>query len=289
MTIHGESDIYFEWAEGTTYVPASTFKCFDVITSIDFDQPYENSQSRGSNQLEPSASRQGPRMNIIRLGVEFHSMDFPRLAMFKGEATTKRVAGESVTTIQGEFKKGGQYFDFTSGVVTNVTMDLSMTGPVTGTVEIHALTAPNAAATGMSGGSHAAAITTAPYAFGSIVYLEKNSVEKSMRSANFSLTNQASESHAFNSTGATDPTGIAIGGFEHTLSVVLENDGIVDFDLAEAATADTLILHLDDVDTLTFSDCVFTNSVLGSDNGIDIITLSCLNSGVAIAAAGYDT
>ncbi len=288
MAIHGSSDIYFEWALGTAYVPASTFKCFDVITSIEFDQPYSNSQSRGSNQLEASASKKGPRMNIIRLGVEFHSLDFLRLAMYKVGTTTKRATGEAPITIQGEFKKGGQFFDFTSAVVANVSINFSLTGPATGTVEIHALTAPNAAVTGMSGGAHAAAVTTTPYAFGSLIYLIKLAAEKPMRSAVFNLTNQLVESHAFNSTGAPDPTGLAIGGFEHTLSVVLEDDAGTDFDLAEAATADTLVLHCDAADSLTFSDCAFTNPVLGDDNGIDVITLDCLNSGVAIAAAAFD-
>jgi hypothetical protein len=289
MGVHGEADNTFEWAAGTDYAPASAFKCFDVINSIEINQPYENSQSKGLNQLESSASTKGPRMNIIRLGVEFHSLDFLRLALYKIGTTTKRVSGEGPITIQGEIKKGGKFFDFANAVVTNVTMDFSMTGPVTGAVEIHALTMPNAAATGMLGGSHAAAVTTTPYSFGSIIYFEKNSVEKAMRSAAFSLTNQASESHAFNSTGASDPTGLGVGGWEHSLSVVLEDDGAVDFDLAEDATADTVVLHCDAADDLTFSTCAFTNPVLGDDNGINILALDCPNAGVAITAAAFDT
>jgi hypothetical protein len=148
---------------------------------------------------------------------------------------------------------------------------------------------PDAAATGMLGGAHAAAITTTPYSFGSVVYLEKNSVEKALRSASFSMTNVIAESHAFNSTAAREPTGIAVGGWDTTLSIVLEDDGATDWASVEAGTADTLVLHCDATDDLTFSDCVFTNPVLGDDNGINIVTLDCLYSGVAITAAAFDT
>lgn len=289
MAIHGSSVNYFEWAAGTDYAPASTFKCFDGITSLEIDKPYENSQSQGLNQLEMSASKKGPNMNIIRLGVEYHSLDFFRLMQYKVGTTTKRVSNEAPITIQGEVLKGGKYFDFASAIVSNATIDFSMTGPATGTAEIHALTMPNAAATGMSGGAHAAAITTTPYAFGSVVYLEKNSVEKPLRSASFSMTNVLAESHAFNSTAASDPTGFAVGGWDTTLSVTLEDDGATDWDAMEAATADTLILHCDATDDLTFSNCAFTNGVLGDDNGINTITFDCLYSGVAITAAGFDS
>lgn len=288
MTIHGESDIYFEWAEGTAYDGDEAFKCFDVITSLEFNQAYENSQSRGLNQMEASEAVQGPRRNILRLGVEFHSMDFLRLAMFKGGSTAKRVVGEDPTLIMGEFRKGGKYFDFANATVSNVTMNFSMNGPVTGSVEIHAVTAPNAATSGIGAGSHAPAVTSTPYAFGSVVYLEKNSVEKALRSAAFNLTNQVSESHAFNSSGSVDPTGIAIGGFEHALSIVLEDDGAVDFDAAEAHTTDTLILHCNAADSLTFANCAFTNPVLSNVDGIDVLNLDCPNSGVVVAAGAYD-
>ena len=288
MAIHGEADNYFEWALGTDYDGDETFKCFDVITSIEFNQPYKNSQSKGLNQLEASASQQGPRINIIRLGVEFHSLDFLRLAMYKVGTTIKRIIGEAPVTIMGEFKKGGKFFDFANAVVSNVSMNFSLTGPVTGSVEIHALTCPNAAATGLGLGSHAVAVSTKPFAFGSTIYLEKNSVEKAMRSAIFNLVNQLAESHAFNSTGALDPNGMAHGGFEHTLSVTLEDDGAIDFDLVEVHTADTQVLHCDALDSLTFADCAFTNPVLGDDNGINTLALDCPNSGVTIAATAYD-
>ena len=288
MAIHGDSDNLFEYAEGTVYDGAATFKCFDVVNSVEFEQPYDNSRSKGLNQLEASATVKGPRRNIIRLGVEFHSLDFLRLAVYKGSATTKRVSGEAATTIMGEFKRGGKFFTFTSAIVASVTLNFSLTGPVTGTVEIRAVTIVNAAATGLTTGAHAAAVITTPYAFGSLVYFEKNSVEKSMRSATFNLTNQITESHAFNSTGASDPTGIAVGGFEHSLSATFEDDDAVDFDLAEAATADTVVLHCDALDSLTFSNCAFTNPVLSNDNGINVIKMDCPNSEVAIAAVGYD-
>lgn len=288
MAIHGLADNYFEWAAGTTYVPASAFTMFDVTTDISFESLYDNSQSQGSNQLQKSASVQGPRTHRITLGVQYHSLDFIRLAMYKVGTTTIRVAGEGPITIQGEIKKGGIFYDFANAVVSNVTMDFSMTGPTTGTVEIMPLTLPNAAATGMSGGSHASAVSTAPYAFGSAIYLEKNAVERPVRSASLSLTNQTTASHAFNSTGANDPTGLAHGGFDLTLSLTIEADAVTDWDLTEAHTADTVILHMDATDDLTFSNCAFTNPRLGNDNGIDTITVDCLFSAVAITAAAFD-
>ena len=289
MAIHGMSNDYFEWYPGTTYDDSVAFKCFDVITSIEISQPYENSQSQGCNQLEMSASQKGPRTNIIRLGVEYHSLDFFRLMQYATGTTTKRVSGEAPITIMGEVCKGGNYYDFTSAIVASASIDFSMTGPATGTVEIHALTMPNAATSGLGAGSHAAAVTTKPYAFGSVVYLEKNSTEKAMRSASFTMTNTIQESHAFNSTGASDPTGFAVGGWDTTLSVVLEDDGVTNFDLAEAATADSLVLHCDANDSFTFANCAFTNPVAGDDNGINILTLDCLHSGVTIAATGFDS
>lgn len=288
MAVHGISDNYFEWAAGTTYAPASTFKCFDVITDVSVESLYENSQSQGANQLQRSAAVQGPRTHGINLGVEFHCLDFIRLAMYKVATTAIRVTGEAPITIQGEAKKGGSFYDFANAVVSAVSMDFSMTGPVTGTVTIMPLTIPNAAATGMLGGAHAAAVTTKPYAFGSAIYLEKNSVEKAVRSASLSLTNQIAASHAFNSAGTPDPTGLAHGGFDITLSITVEGDGEIDFDLTEAFTADTVVLHMDATDSLTFSDCVFTNPRAGNDGGIDTLTVDCLFSAIAIAAAGFD-
>lgn len=288
MAIHGLADNYFEWASGTAYAAGSTFKMFDVTTDISFESLYDDSQSQGSNQLQKSASVQGPRTHRISLGVEYHSLDFIRLAMYKVGTTTIRVTGEGPITIQGEVKKGGSFYDFTSAVVTSVSMDFSMTGPTTGTVEIMPLTIPNAATTGMSGGAHATAVATKPYAFGSAIYLEKNSVEKAVRSATLNLTNQTVASHAFNSTGANDPTGLAHGGFDLTLSLTIEADGEIEWDLTEAATADTVVLHMDATDSLTFSDCVFTNPRVGNDGGIDTITVDCLFSAIAIAAAGFD-
>lgn len=288
MVIHGQADNSFEWAVGTDYAPASTFKCFDVVTDIRVESLYENSQSQGANQLQKSAAVQGPRTHGINLGVEFHCLDFIRLAMYKVGTTAIRQPGEAPITIQGEVKKGGSFYDFANAVVSVVSMDFAMTGPVTGTVTVIPLTIPNAAATGMSGGAHAAAVSSTPYAFGSLIYLEKDSVEKAVRSASLSLTNQTVASHAFNSTGAPDPTGLAHGGFDITLSITLEDDGEVDFDLTEAFTADTVILHMDAADDLTFSDCVFTNPKLGNDNGIDTITLDCQFSAIAITAAAFD-
>lgn len=288
MAIHGLADNYFEWAEGTVYVPASTFKCFDVITDISFESIYNNSQSQGANQLQRSASVQGPRTHKITLGAEYHSLDFLRLAMYKTGATTIRTSGEAPTVIQGEIKKGGSFYDFANAVVSNVSMDFSMTQPVTGTIEIMPLTLPNAAATGMSGGAHAAAVATKPYAFGSAIYLEKNSVEKSVRSASLNLTNQTVASHAFNSSGTPDPTGLAHGGFDISLSLVLEDDGETDWDLTEAHTADSIVLHMDSNDSLTFADCVFSHPKAGNDNGIDTISVDCEWSAISILAAGYD-
>lgn len=288
MAVHGLADNYFEWAAGTAYVPGSTFKMYDVTTDISFESLYDDTQSQGSNQLQKSASVQGPRTHRINLGVEFHSLDFVRLAMYKVGTTTIRTTGEAPITIQGEIKKGGSFYDFANAVVSSISMDFSMTGPTTGNVEIMPLTIPNAAATGMSGGAHASAVSTSPYAFGSAIYLEKNAVEKAVRSASLNIVNQTAPSHAFNSTGANDPTGLAHGGFDITLSITIEADGVTDWDLTEAHTADTVILHMDGTDSLTFSDCAFTNPRLGNDNGIDTITVDCLFSAIAIAAAGFD-
>lgn len=289
MTVHGLAENYFEWAAGTAYAPDSTFKCYDVVNNVNIESLYENSQSQGANQLQKSAAVQGPRTHLVNLDVQFHSLDFIRLAMYKVGTTTIRTIGEAPITIQGEVKKGGSFYDFANAVVNSVNMNFSMTEPVSGSVSLMPLTLPNAAATGMSGGAHAAAVTTTPYAFGSAIYIEKNSVEKAVRSAALTLTNQTVASHAFNSTGASDPTGLAHGGFEISLSVTLEDDGETDFDLTEAFTADTLILHMDATDALTFSDCVFTNPKSGNDNGIDILTLDCQFSAISIAAAGFNT
>lgn len=289
MAVHGIADEYFEWYPGTTYDDSAAFKCFDVITSIEISRPSDDAQSQGLNQLEMSASQPGPCTYVIRLGVEYHSLDFFRLIQYATGTTTKRVVGEAPISIMGEIKKGGEFYTFGTAYVVSASADCSLTGPVTGTVEIHATTLENSATSSLDTGSHAAQVTTKPYAFGSTIYLEKNSTEKAMRSASLNMTATLQESHAFNSAGTEGPTGFAFGGWDTTLSVVVEHDGVTNFDLVEAATADTLVLHMDASDSFTFSNCAFRNPVHSNDNGIAITTMDCLHSGVAIAATGFDS
>jgi hypothetical protein len=289
MTVHGIADEYFEWYPGTTYDDSAAFKCFDVITSIEISRPSDDTQSQGCNQLEMSAPQPGPCTHVIRLGVEYHSLDFFRLLIYASGTTTKRVVGEEPISIMGEIKKGGEYYTFGTAYVVSASADCSLTGPVTGTVEIHATTLDNAATSSLDLGSHAPQVTTKPYSYGSSIYLEKASTPKAMRSCSINMTATAQESHAFNSAGTEGPTGFAFGGWETTLSVVVEHDGITNWDLAEAATADTLVVHMDASDSFTFSNCAFRNPVNGSDNGIAVTTMDCLHSGVAIAATGFDS